>query len=91
MVSQEIDLINDTDQDWIDNCSEPETEVEPEVEHLHENELTNLRVLEWLYNLPADTKETLLAIQEVDQRSLTWSRIQSRSDRFRATDVHVDG
>ena len=26
VVSQEVDQINDTDQDWIDNRSEPEVE-----------------------------------------------------------------
>ena len=80
MVSQEIDLINDTDQDWVDNCSEPDTEVEPEVEHMHENELTNLRVLEWHYNLPADPKETLLAIQVVDQISVYISHDNTESN-----------
>ena len=46
VVSQEINLINDTDQDWIDDRSEPEVELDPEVEQMHERELTNLRVLE---------------------------------------------
>ena len=45
VVSQEIDLINDTDQDWIDDRSEPEMEFEPEAEQMHEKELTNLGVL----------------------------------------------
>ena len=35
VVSQEIDLINDTDQDWIDDCSEPEVEFKNEVEQMH--------------------------------------------------------
>ena len=30
-VPQEIDLVNDMDQDWIDDRSEPEVEFEPEV------------------------------------------------------------
>ena len=42
-VPQEIDLVNDMDQDWIDDRSEPEVEFEPEVEQTHEQELTNLR------------------------------------------------
>ena len=45
-VTQEIDLINDMVHDWIDDRCEPEVEFEPEVEHTHEQELTNLRVLE---------------------------------------------
>ena len=71
-VSQEIDLINDEEQDWIDDCSEPEREFEPEVEQMHEQELTNLRVLEWLHDLPADPKETILTIQDVDQTSVNY-------------------
>ena len=63
----EIDLVNDMDQDWIDDRSEPEVEFEPEAEQTHEQELTNLRVLEWLHDLPTDPKETILTIQDVDR------------------------
>ena len=35
-----------------------------------EQELTNLRVLEWLQDLPADPKKTTLTIQDVDQNSI---------------------
>ena len=66
-VPQEIDLVNDMDQDWIDDRSEPEVEFEPEVEQTHEQELTKLRVLEWLHDLPADPKQTILTIQDVDK------------------------
>ena len=45
-VLEEIDLVNDMDQDWIDDRSEPEVEFEPETELTHEQELPNLRVLE---------------------------------------------
>ena len=69
-VPQEIDLVNDMDQDWMDDCSEPEVEFEPEVEQIHEQELTNLRVLERLHDLPADPKETILTIQDVDLDNL---------------------
>ena len=39
---------------------------------MHENDLTNLRVLEWHYNLTANPKETLLVIQEVGQISIDY-------------------
>ena len=68
-MSQEI---NETDHDWIDDRSEPEVEFEPDVEQMHENELTNLRVLEWLPDLPADPKETILLIQNIDQTSIDY-------------------
>ena len=66
-VLEEIDLVNDMDQDWIDDRSEPEVEFEPEAEQTHGQELTNLRVLEWLHDLPIDPKETTLTIQGVDK------------------------
>ena len=66
-VLEEIDLVNDMDQDWIDDRSEPEVEFEPEAEQTHEQELMNLRVFEWLHDLPADPKETILKFQDVDK------------------------
>ena len=58
-VQREIGMVNDMDQDWIDDCSAPEVEFEPEVEQTHEQELTNFRVLKWLHDLRADPKETI--------------------------------
>ena len=49
-----------------------EIEFEPELEQLHEQELTNLRVLEWLHDLPADPKETVPTSQDVDQFSIKY-------------------
>ena len=72
MVPQEIDLVNDTEQGWIDDCSEPEVEFKPETGQSHEQALTSLRVLEWLHELPADTKETILTIQGVDQNIIKY-------------------
>ena len=65
-VPREIDLVNDMGQDWIDDRSEPE------VEQTHEQELTKLRVLEWLHDLPADPKETILMIQDVDKDGIKY-------------------
>ena len=71
-VPREIDLVNDMDQDWIDDRSEPEVEFEPEVDQTHEQELTNLRVFEWLHDLPTDPKKTKLTIQEVDKDGIKY-------------------
>ena len=71
-VPEEIDLVNDMDQDWIDDRSEPEVEFGPEAEQTHEQELTNLRVLEWLHDLPTDPKETILTIQDVDKDGVNY-------------------
>ena len=61
-VPREIDLVNDMDQDWIDDRSEPEVEFKPEVEQTHEQELTNLRVLEWLHDPPAASNTSAITI-----------------------------
>ena len=39
---------------------------------MHDRELTNLRVLEWLHDLPADPKENILMFQGVDQNSISY-------------------
>ena len=67
-VPKEIDM----DQDWIDDRSEPEVEFEPEEEQTHEQELTNLRVLEWLHDLQEDPKETILTIQDVNKDGIKY-------------------
>ena len=71
-VPKDIDLVNDMDQDWINDRSEPEVEFVPEAEQTHEQELTNLRVLEWLHDLRADPKETILTIQDVDKDGIKY-------------------
>ena len=71
-VLEEIDLVNDMDQDWIDDRSEPEVEFEPEAEQTHEQELANLRVLEWLHDLLTDPKETILTIQDIDKDDISY-------------------
>ena len=38
--TQEIDVVNNIEQDWIDDRSEPEVEFEPEVEQMINQELT---------------------------------------------------
>ena len=71
-VPKEIDLVTDMDQDWIDDRSKPEVEFETDLEQTHEQELTNLRVLEWLHDLPADPKETTLTIHDVDKDGIRY-------------------
>ena len=47
-------------------------EFEHEEERKHEQELKNLQVLEWLHDLPADPKKTILKIEDVDQSSIKY-------------------
>ena len=61
MVSNDPELVDAREKDWIDGRSEPE------VEQSNEQELTNLRVLDWHHDLFADPQETVLMIQEVDR------------------------
>ena len=86
VMPQEIDLVNDTEQDWIEDCSEPEVEFEPETEQMHEQELTNLRVLEWLRDLPIDPKERILTIQGVDQNSIEYISYDNTESNWVAPD-----
>ena len=46
--SQDIDLVDDRDEEWIDDRSKPEVEFDDEQQQSYEQDLTNLRVLEWL-------------------------------------------
>ena len=47
-VSQDIDIIDDNDKEWIDDRSKPEVEFDDEQQQSYEQDLTNLRVFEWL-------------------------------------------
>ena len=47
-VSQDIDIVDDHDQEWIEDRSNPEVEFDDEQQQSYEQDLTNLRVLEWL-------------------------------------------
>ena len=67
MIPQDIDLVDDTEADRIDNWSEPEM-----LKRNNEHELTNLRVLQWLHDLTADLKETILTSQDIYQTSFNY-------------------
>ena len=57
-MSQDIDIVDDHDEEWIEDRSNPEEEFDDEQQQSHEQELTNLRVLEWLNEMTSDPKET---------------------------------
>ena len=46
-VSQDIDIVDDHDTEWVDDQSKPEVEYDDEQQQSYEQGLTNLRVLEW--------------------------------------------
>ena len=72
--SQDIDIVDDRDEDWVDGRSKPEVEFDDEQQQSYEQELTNLRVLEWLNEITSDPKETSVTIQDVDQESLKYKK-----------------
>ena len=58
--SQDIDLVDDQHEEWVDDRSKPEVEFDVEQPQSYKQELTNLRVLEWLNEMPSDPKETTI-------------------------------
>ena len=75
-VSQDIDIVNDHDQEWIDDRSKPEVDFDEEQLESYEEDLTNLRVLEWLNEMTSDPKETSVTIQDVDRESMKYIKTE---------------
>ena len=75
-VSQDIDIVDDHDQEWIEDRSEPEVEFDEEQSESNRNDLTNLRVLEWLNEMTSDPKETSVTIQDVDRESAKYIKTE---------------
>ena len=69
-VSEDIDIVDDHDDEWVDDQSKPELEFDDEQQQSYEQDLTNLRVLEWLNEMTSDPKETSVTIQDVDRESI---------------------
>ena len=75
-VSQDIDIVDDHDDEWVDDRSKPEVEVDNEQQQSYEQDLTYLRVLEWLNELTSDPEETSVTIQEVDRESIKYMKTE---------------
>ena len=75
-VSQDIDIVDDRDEEWIDDRSKPEVEFDDEQQQSYEGDLTNLRVLEWLNEMTSDQKETSDTIQDVDRESMKYIKTE---------------
>ena len=87
MISQDLDLFDDIESDWIDDRSEPEIKFKPEVEQLHGKELRPLRELKWLHDLPADPKETNLTIQDAYLSSINYINHDNTESNWIALDA----
>ena len=77
-VSQDIDIVDDHDDEWVDDRSKPEVEFDDEQQQSYEQDLTNLRVLEWLNEMTSDPKETSVTIQDVDRESMKYMKKGTR-------------
>ena len=75
-VSQDIDIVDDHDEEWIEDRSKLEVEFDDEQQQSYEQDLTNLRVLEWLNELTSDPMETSVTIQDVDRESMKYIKTE---------------
>ena len=71
-VSQDIDIVDDRNEEWIDDRCKPEVEIDDKQQQSYEQDLTNLRVLEWLNEMTSDPKEISVTIQDVDRESMKY-------------------
>ena len=65
-----VSLTTIDDEEWIEDRSKPEVEFDDEQQQSYEQDLTNLRVLEWLNEMTSDPEETSVTIQDVDRESM---------------------
>ena len=75
-VSQDLDIVDDHDDEWVYDRSKPEVEFDDEQQQSYEQYLTNLRVLEWLNEMTSDPKGTTVTIQEVDRESIKYIKTE---------------
>ena len=75
-VSQDIDIEDDHDQEWIEDRSKPEVDFDEEQPESYGDDLTNLRVLEWLNEMTSDPKETSVTIQDVDREKAKYIKTE---------------
>ena len=83
-VSQDIDMVDDHDNEWVDDRSKPEVEFDDEQQQSYEQDLTNLRVLEWLKEMTSDPKETTVTIQDVDRESIKYMKTEREDPSWAA-------
>ena len=83
-VSQDIDLIDDHNEEWVDDRSKPEVELEDEQQQSFEQDLANLRVLEWLNEMTSDPKESSVTIQDEDRGSMKYRKTEREDPSWAA-------
>ena len=83
-VSQDIDIVDDHDEEWVDDRSKPEVEFDDEQQQSYEPDLTNLRVLEWLNEMTSDPKEITITIQDEDRESMKYMKTEREDPSWAA-------
>ena len=73
-VSQDIDIVDDYDDEWVDDRSKPEVEFDDVQQQSYEQDLTSQRVLELLNEMTSGPKETSVTIQDVDRESMKYMK-----------------
>ena len=54
--AHKTDIVQDQDKEWVDDRSKPEVEIDDEQQQSYEQELMNMRVLEWLDEMTSGPK-----------------------------------
>ena len=83
-VSQDIDIVDDHDEEWIEDRSKPEVEFDDERQQSYEKDLTTLRVLEWLNEMTSDPKEISVTIQDVDRERMQYRNTEREDPSWAA-------
>ena len=83
-VSQDIDINDDHDEEWVNDRSKPEVEFDDKQQQSYEQDLTNLRVLEWLNEMTSDPKETSVTIQDVGRESMKYMKTEREDPSWAA-------
>ena len=83
-VSQDIDIVDDHDDEWVDDRSKPQVEFDDEQQQSYEQDLTNLHVMEWLNEMTSDPKKTSVTIQDVDRESMKYMKTEREDPSWAA-------
>ena len=83
-VSQDIVRVDDYDEEWVDDRSTPEVEFDDEQQQSYEQDLTNLRVLEWLNEMTSHPKETRVKIRDIDRESMKYIKTERNDPSWAA-------
>ena len=75
-VSQDIDIVDDSDEEWVDDRSKTEVQFDDQQQQSYEQDMTNLRVSKWLNEMTLDPKETSVTIQDVDRESMKYIKTE---------------